>query len=173
MTNQHITQAIVLEDGRDLTIEDGTCLGAFLTTNINTFIIQPHIFGHSILTETAHNDIRSGNRHRKNATVLFKTTGQLAIFRIHTVLFDLTRDYRGRWYCRFCGGLLVRLGFFLLGFLTGLFFGTLASFFLGTFTGLFDFLFNQTVNLCIQLVGRATLLVYFILDTFLLALQTI
>ena len=162
MTHQYIIQSIVFEDSRNFSIENSASLRTRFSFNINSFIVEFHILQsiYLILSIMADNYIRAGNRHRKNTSIPFKTSRQLAVFSIQIKLFNLS--------------FLDRIsGFRLFGFSrvsrTAFLFGLRFS----TFTSLFDFLFNQTVDLSIQLLCRLFLFPDFILNSTLLTLQTI
>ena len=156
MTHQHIVQSVVLEDGRHFTIEDGTCLGPCLATDINALVVQTYILGHGILAIASHNDIRAGDRHRQNALVLLEATRELPVFRVHAELVHRTLSLR----------FLIRLGLFgrFRTLLTGFFLGLLSGFLFRTFAGFLYFLFDETVYLRIQLIGRAAFLADSILN---------
>ena len=86
MTNQDIIQAVVLEDGGHFPIENGTCLGTVLATDVNALVVQTHVLGHSILSVSSHDDVWTGNRHRQDALVFLETTRQLTVFGVHAEL---------------------------------------------------------------------------------------
>lgn len=81
MTHQYIVQTIILENSRNFSIENGTCLRSRFALNINPFIIQFHITQtiYGILSVMADNHVWTGNGNRQNTPVTFKTARQLAV----------------------------------------------------------------------------------------------
>ena len=178
MTHQYIVQTIILENSRNFSIENGTCLRSRFALDINPFIIQFHITQtiYGILSVMADNHIWTGNGNRQNTPVTFKTARQLAVLIIQTELL-----HRSDLLCRLIFFRRFRTGrpsrSFTLRFLSccrlcgSLSSGFPTSFLLCTLSSFLYFNFNQTVNLGIQLLSRTFFLPYLALYTFLLLLQ--
>ena len=89
MTNQNVSQAIILEYGRNFSVENGPCISSGLSFYIHALIIQPDILHYLILTVMSYHYIRPCNRNRKCALVPFEGTRQTSFVRVHLIYIHL------------------------------------------------------------------------------------
>ena len=85
MADKDVEQAIQLEDGSYLTVEDGTCLCAGLALDVDTLVVELHPTKSldAVLPVVAGDEVRTRDGHGQLATVADKGARQFAVGLAH------------------------------------------------------------------------------------------